>query len=163
MGTDETTTLTSEDDFEASVVAYYPRLVARLSLMVRDPQEARDLAQETFIRAWQAWQTIRRDELGAWLHVVGSRLAYNEMRRRTRHQWVSFGRHELSSDATPDPRLWDALGALKPGERIVLVLNVLGGYSHDEIANALGVAPGTVSSWLTRARQRLRGSDNGQE
>ncbi len=146
----------SKADFEACVAVRYPRLLARLNLMVRDPEEARDLAQVTLTRAWQAWDTIRRDDLGGWLEVVGSRLALNEIRRRRRHPWSRLDGHEVPSETTVDPDLWEALGALRREERVALVLNVLGGYTHAEIGEQLGVPGGTVASWLSRGKQHLR-------
>ena len=55
-----------------------------------------------------------------------------------------------------EPDLWDALGTLEPRQRAALVLNVLDGYTHEEISRMFGVRPGTVSSWLSRAKDRLR-------
>jgi RNA polymerase sigma-70 factor (ECF subfamily) len=142
--------------FEATVAEHEARLLGRVTLMVRDPQEARDLVQETFVRAWRAWPTLRPDELYRWLDVVAARLALNEIRRRRRRPWVDLEDHDLSADMTTDPDLWKALRSLSRSERVVIVLAVLGGYTQAEIAQQLQVPVGTVSSWSTRGRQRLR-------
>jgi len=143
--------------FEAAVAAHYPRLLSRLALIVRDRDEARDLAQETFVRAWGSWSELRPDDLGGWLTVVGTRLALKELRRRRRHPWTRlFDAHELQARSTDDPELWDALAALRREERAGIVLNVLGGYTQAEIAQELGVPEGTVASWVSRGRQHLR-------
>jgi RNA polymerase sigma-70 factor (ECF subfamily) len=55
-----------------------------------------------------------------------------------------------------DPDLWRAISELEPAVRAALLLTVLDGYTQEEVAEALGVARGTVSSWLSRARDRLR-------
>ena len=55
-----------------------------------------------------------------------------------------------------NPDLWCALLKLEPKVRAALVLTVLDGYTQDEVAEALGVARGTVASWLSRSRDRLR-------
>ena len=55
------------------------------------------------------------------------------------------------------PHLARALAALPRGERDVILLVALGQLSHDEVAQALGISPGTVGSRLSRARKRLRG------
>lgn len=143
--------------FEAAVAAHYPRLLSRLALIVRDRTEARDLAQETLVRAWGSWSELRPDDLGGWLTVVGTRLALNELRRRRRRPWVRlFDAQEVPARATDDPELWEALAALRREERAALVLNVLGGYTQAEIALHLGVPDGTVASWISRGRQHLR-------
>jgi len=55
-----------------------------------------------------------------------------------------------------DPDLWRALNTLDRRTRAALVLTVLDGYTQEEVAGALGVARGTVASWLSRARGRLQ-------
>ncbi len=143
--------------FEAAVRACQPQLVSRLTLILRDSHEARDIAQETLLRAWQAWPGLRHDDLLGWLTVVGSRLAFNELRRRRRRPWSRLVREPSNTAAmTVDPDLWAALGDLRAEERPALVLHVLGGYTHAEIGSQLSVAPGTVGSWISRAKARLR-------
>lgn len=144
--------------FEAAVLPHYPRLVARLALVVRDADEAQDLAQETMLRAWRAWPTLRPEEVGAWLHVVGLRLAISELRRRRRWGFLPLldGR-SIEASATSDPALWEALGRLGRSERAAIVLHVLEGFTYDEIAERLKVPPGTVASWLSRGKAHLRG------
>ena len=163
MGPDDA----AEHDFEAFVAASWPRLVARLRLVVRDPAEAQDLAQEALLRAWQAWPGLRAPEAGRWVHTVGLRLALNELRRRRRlrHRLARLGQQQAMDHGITDPDLWAALEALSRAERAALVLHVLEGYTHAEIAAALEVAPGTVASWTSRGRAHLRtmleGEDDG--
>lgn len=146
-----------EAQFEAAVAGHYPRLLGRLTLIVRDPQEARDLAQETLVRAWQSWQGLRQDDIGGWLTVVATRLALKELRRRSRHPLARlFDGRDLASSTTVDPDLWEALSTLRREERAALVLNVLGGYTQAEIAQHLGVPSGTVASWISRSKEHLR-------
>lgn len=92
-----------------------------------------------------------------WLTVVGSRLAFNELRRRRRRPWSRLvAASSVEATATEDPELWAALGELRADERTALVLHVLCGYTHTEIGSQLGVAPGTVGSWISRGKARLR-------
>jgi RNA polymerase sigma-70 factor (ECF subfamily) len=145
-------------DFEALVAPHYSRLVRRLTLIVRDPEEAKDLAQVTLLRAFQAWPTVDRGNVGPWLFTIGTRLALNEIRRRKRRPWWTL---EIDVPANPgqiDSALWDALGELRQEERAALVLAVLGGFSYAEIAIQLGVPEGTAASWISRAKGRLRES-----
>jgi RNA polymerase sigma-70 factor (ECF subfamily) len=134
---------------------YYPRLVRRLTLIVRDSQEAEDLAQATMLRAFKAWPGMRHD-VGPWLFTVGTRLALNELRRRRRWFWRAVEDTDAIGELSSDPDLWAALGDLDRRERAVLILNVLEGYTQAEIADRLGVPPGTVASWMSRGKARLR-------
>ena len=144
------------DDFEALAAAHYPRLVRRLTLVVRDAEEARDLAQSTLERAFEArWRLDGRDVI-PWLNTIGLRLALNEVRRRRRRPWFPL-RHDVTSDnGMPDPDLWKALGELRREERVAIVLNVLEGYTQSEIAEHLSVPEGTVASWVARGKTHLR-------
>ena len=60
------------------------------------------------------------------------------------------------AETVSDPDLWAALGRLRREERAALVLTVLEGYSQAEVATRLGVPEGTVASWLSRTKARLR-------
>ncbi len=57
---------------------------------------------------------------------------------------------------TSEPDLWIALAQLEPSHRAALLLSTLDGYTHPEIGQILGVPAGTVSSWLSRSKERLR-------
>ena len=134
---------------------HYPRLVRRLTLIVRDPHEAEDLAQATLLQAYRAWPNMR-DDVAPWLFTVGTRLALNEVRRRRR--WFLRPVEELDAigEMSSDPDLWAALGQLDRRQRAALVLNVLDGYTQAEIAAQLGVPEGTVASWISRSKAHLR-------
>jgi RNA polymerase sigma-70 factor (ECF subfamily) len=142
-------------DLEAELLAAYPALVRRLTLVLRDGAEAQDVAQATFARALERRGDFRGGDARAWLYTIGLRLAFNELRRRRR---VALG------DAIPEPAwamssepdLWIALGELEPRHRAALLLSTLEGYTHDEIGRILDVPAGTVSSWLSRTKDRLR-------
>jgi RNA polymerase sigma-70 factor (ECF subfamily) len=137
------------------------------SLAVRmvDDEHAEDLTQEIFIRAWRKLDTFRgQSQFGTWLH----RLAVNHIlsRRSTlrkREARRAGGDGLLSRVVAPRRRAsgaaLDIEGALErlPGRaREVFVLYDVEGYSHDEIAEALGVSVGTSKSQLHRARMLMR-------
>jgi RNA polymerase sigma-70 factor, ECF subfamily len=144
------------DRFADAVDQHYPGLVRRLTAVVRDPEAALDLAQETYLRAYRAWDRFDGTDARAWLHTIGLRLAFNERERRIR--W----RSRMADDAgpgwvgPPDRGLHEALGRLRREHRAALLLNVVDGYTQAEIAAMLEVPAGTVASWLSRAKTQMR-------
>ena len=141
--------------FEDAVAPHYPALIQRLTLVLRDPREAEDVAQEAYLRAFRAWTRFDGTDARGWLYTIGLRLAFNELRRRRR--WI-FGRPMPSPAFEPagDPDLWAAIGGLEPRHRAALVLHVVDGYTQAEIGTMLGAAAGTVASWINRSKARLR-------
>lgn len=142
-------------DFEADLLLAYPLLARRLALVLRDADEAEDVAQAAFTRALEQRHRFQGGDARAWLYTIGLRLAFNELRRRRRLTAMPTG-EEPNWAMTSQPDLWIALAQLDPSQRAALVLSVLDGYTHAEIARMLGVRPGTVSSWLSRSKERLR-------
>ena len=141
-------------DLEAELVAVYPALVRRLTLVVRDAAEGEDLAQATAARALERRHTFRGGDARAWIYTIALRLAFNELRRRRRGAIPATVDPSWAMAVEPD--LWIALGRLDPIHRAALLLATLDGYTHEEIGRMLGVRPGTVSSWLSRAKVHLR-------
>jgi RNA polymerase sigma-70 factor (ECF subfamily) len=158
-GADRTAAANGDRDaFEAAVRPHYAPLIRRLVLVVGDPHDAEDIAQDTYLAAFRAWDRFDGGDLRAWLYTIGLRLAFNH--RRGRRRWLAaIGRVEYSrsslSDAS-DPDLAAALATLDARTRSALLLNVVDGYTQAEIARMLGVPEGTVASWLSRARAALR-------
>jgi RNA polymerase sigma factor (sigma-70 family) len=143
-------------DVEDAYRQHLPWLRRRLALLTGDPDEAEDLAQQAFIRAIERWPGGSRDETARWLATVGVRLAIDELRRRRRWGWLRLHETHATWALETDPDLWQALLALPARTRAALLLTVLDGYSQEEVASVLGVPRGTVASWLSRARARLR-------
>jgi RNA polymerase sigma-70 factor (ECF subfamily) len=145
--------------FEAVVSDHYAGLVRRLTIVVGGDVEAgRDLAQEAYLRAYRAWGRFDGADPRAWLHTIGLRLAFNERDRRRRWRGL-LGRSVAPEPGwiAPDDRgLHEALRGLRREHRAALLLHVLDGYTQGEIASMLEVAPGTVASWLSRAKAHLR-------
>jgi RNA polymerase sigma-70 factor (ECF subfamily) len=130
--------------------------------MVADPGMAQDIIQEAYIRAWQHWPTISRyDQPESWVRLIVSRLATDWWRR------VAVRRRFEATDRAPEPvpppsettiLLVDALRQLPIRQRQAFCLHHLLDLSVGEIAGIMGVAEGTVKSWLFRARAALAGS-----
>ena len=144
------------ESLDAAFRRHQPWLVGRLALVVGDHEEARDLAQQAFLKAAERWPIGGPDEVARWLAVVGVRLAISEQRRRRRWGFLAVEETDALWALETDPDLWRALSGLDRKTRAALVLTVVEGYSQDEVAQALGVPRGTLASWLSRARTKLR-------
>lgn len=147
----------SDDLFIATVGQHYPGLVRRLTAVVGDREAALDLAQEAYFRAYRAWDHFDGTDARAWIYTIGLRLAFNERDRRRR--WSTrFGRRADPQEWVPavDRGLHEALRGLRREHRAALLLNAVDGYTQAEIAAMLGVPPGTVASWLSRAKAHVR-------
>jgi len=145
-------------DLESELLAAYPALTRRLTLVLRDASEAEDVAQAAFARALERRDRFDGGDARAWFYTIGLRLAFNELRRRrpATAAPTATAAAEPSWAMTSEPDLWQALGQLEPQHRAALLLSTLDGYTHDEVGRILGVRPGTVSSWLSRTKARLR-------
>jgi RNA polymerase sigma-70 factor (ECF subfamily) len=138
------------------------RLIYRLA---GDPELARDLTQDTFVRAFDKLGTFRGESaFSTWLHSVATSVALNGLRKvkRLRRYETALEDGATVADRTreaePDlkQRLRQAIDGLSEGYRTVFVMHELEGYTHEEIAGALGVEVGTSKAQLSRARARLR-------
>jgi RNA polymerase sigma-70 factor, ECF subfamily len=144
--------------FDEAVADHYPGLVRRLTVVVGgDVEMGRDLAQEAYTRAYRAWHRFDGTDARAWLHTIGLRLAFNERRRRMRWSGLlSRSASEPAWIAHEDRGLHEALRGLRREHRAALLLTVVDGYTQAEVAVMLEVAPGTVASWVSRAKATLR-------
>jgi RNA polymerase sigma-70 factor (ECF subfamily) len=142
-------------DVEAELVALYPQLARRLTLILRNEHDAEDIAQTAFEKAFNSRQHFAGRDVRAWFYTIGLRLAFNELRRRSRAAIV-MPDFEPSWAITSDPDLWTALGQLEPQHRAALLLSELDGYTDAEIGRLLKAPAGTVSSWISRTKDRLR-------
>jgi RNA polymerase sigma-70 factor (ECF subfamily) len=133
-----------------------PWLVRRLALVVGDAVEAEDLAQQALMRAAERWPLPPGSNARAWLATVGLNLARDENRRRRRWGFLAIREDDQQWALRVDPDLWRALADLDRKTRFALVLTVLDGYEQAEVAELLGVPRGTVASWLSRGKARLR-------
>ncbi len=138
------------------------RLVYRLC---GDVELAGELTQDAFVRAFQQLPSFRGDSsFGTWLHRVAVNTTMNGLRkvRRLRDREVDLehaaelGVWDDERDHELQHRLHRAIEALPESQRHTLILHDLEGYTHQEIAKALGVAEGTSKSRLFMARNTLR-------
>jgi RNA polymerase sigma-70 factor, ECF subfamily len=132
--------------------------------MVGDESEARDLVQDVFVRAWQRLPTFRgQSALGTWLHRLAVNVVLEHMRSAKRDLARFIDDEDTTSTlpatrvASPDVQMDidRAVAQLPTGARTVFVLHDVQGYSHDEISQMTGIAPGTARAQLFRARRAL--------
>jgi len=153
------------DDFEALFRRYERSVTGYLWRMLGDDDIACDLAQETFVRAWQHFDELKVYEFQqAWLFRVATNLALNHLRRRV----SSVNIAELHDD-TPQLHLPDhandlaeremitqILQELSPRQRAVLVLRSVYGLSCGELGRVLGISFEAAKIALRRARTKFR-------
>jgi RNA polymerase sigma-70 factor, ECF subfamily len=157
-----------------------PHLQAAFNLaywIVRSHEEAEDVVQDAYLRAFRAYAGFRGAAAKPWLLAIVRNVAYRALQKRKRAANVIFfsedlkhrDREALSEAASTDPsaesqllaaderqRLLSALAALSVEFREVLVLRELEGLTYGEIAEAIAAPVGTVMSRLSRARAELR-------
>jgi RNA polymerase sigma-70 factor (ECF subfamily) len=154
------------------LVRRYQRAVYRVAYgLTRNPSDADDLAQETFVRAYQAIGRFRVGEpMFPWLSRIVTNQAFSLFRSRRRRPetplepLIEAGRqwgedNDPADQATENEQkeqIEQAFEQLKPEHQAVLTLRVVQEMSYEEIATALGVPVGTVMSRLSRARAELR-------
>ena len=145
------------DDFEALWTAHYWSVTRTAYLITGDVEEAKDCAQEAFVRAFQRWPKIRLlDRPESWVHKVAANLAISSTRRRRFR-----GRAGPDAVTMPEPAdedLQRAMRSLTADQRAVIALRFYLDWSIDDVATALGKAPGTVRAVTHQAMERLRAS-----
>ncbi|MDX6405609.1 MAG: polymerase sigma-70 factor, subfamily [Blastocatellia bacterium] len=167
--------------FEQLVSEHTGDVYALLYRLTADPEEARDLSQETFLRAFQSISRFRGDaNLKTWIYRIAINQARNRWRwwrRRKRDVTVSLDatddRHEQPLSATLrnedaiDPeqetlareregQLRKALLGVRQSYREAVILRDVEGFSYEEVANTLEISIGTVKSRISRGRLELR-------
>lgn len=166
-----------QGDNEALAQLYrlYRENVYRICLrMVRNPSDAEDLVQETFLRVINKIHTFRGDsQFTTWLYRVTKNVALMQLRKpkfatldfeeaRDRDEFLeSINRAESQPDAeetaTDGVLLETAIQQLPSGYGKVLVLHDVLGYRHNEISKMTGITANNSKSRLCRARRMLRG------
>ena len=145
---------------EQFVIEHYETIFRFLRNLTGSKEDAEDLTQQTFLRAWEALSSFRGDSsLSTWLHSI----AYREYTHwlRSRREFVPLDEIVDMPDEQANQNLeavllrW-AIYRLDPEHREVFVLHYVQGFSVSEIAKIVGVPAGTVKSRLFFARQKLR-------
>lgn len=153
--------------FEQLVTAYQGG-VYRLALrMCGSAAAAEDVAQEAFLSAWKNLPQFRGDsQFSTWLYRLTTHAAIDYLRREKRHEAADIDDVTVADDASSPQEtaerketrvaVRDALAALSPEYREVILLRYMQELSYAEIGIALHLPPGTVKSRLNRAKGQLK-------
>lgn len=163
--------------FEELVIRYEKKVYTIAYKYMGNHEDASDMAQEAFLKAYQAIGTFRGESsLSTWLGRIVANKCLDELRKRQRSPYQSLD-EELTTDEgivqkeikapdlSPEEQaesqetiayLQKLIDGLKPEYKTVVILRELEGYSYEEIAQALDCSLGTIKSRLSRARKYLQ-------
>ncbi|MEN9675290.1 MAG: hypothetical protein RIS76_1186 [Verrucomicrobiota bacterium] len=170
--------LGDDSSYEELVRRYQQRIYGLCYHLTSNHEDATDLAQDAFVKAWKALRTFKGDSsFYTWVYRIAYNSVLNHLKQR-RHRTphlslddLDFNAEhspdlvELISDKTPrreaglielQKRLNEAMLRLSPEHRAVVTMHDIQGLPHDEIARIMECNPGTVRSRLFYARQQLQ-------
>ena len=167
--------------FQEQALPFMDQLYAAAMRMTRNPADASDLVQETFVKAFQAFAQFQQGtNLKAWLYRIQTNTFINNYRKNQRNpyqntiddleDWQLGGAESLTQststrsaeaqaiDHLPDSTVKDALQAIPEDFRLAVYFADVEGFSYQEIADIMKTPVGTVMSRLHRGRRMLRES-----
>lgn len=164
--------------FEQEAIEYLDQMYGAAMKFTRDPQEAQDLLQETFMKAFAAFERFQSGtNMKAWLYRIMTNTYINGYRKQQREpylgavdeleDWQLGGAESTTSmaarsaeaealDRLPSTAVTEALNELDDDRRMVVYLADVEGFSYQNIADMMGTPIGTVMSRLSRGRKQLR-------
>ena len=186
MTTDEIDAVTPSDEpadvralFEEQAMQYMDQLYAAAMRMTKNPADAADLVQETYVKAYTAFGQFQQGtNLKAWLYRIQTNTFINNYRKKQRdpykgiiydlEDWQLGGAESVTQslstrsaeaeaiDHLPDSAVKDALQAIPEDFRLAVYFADVEGFSYQEIADIMKTPVGTVMSRLHRGRRMLR-------
>ena len=161
--------------FEKLVLEYEKSVYAITQRMTGNAEDAADMTQETFIKAYNSLSSFRGDsKFSVWLYRIATNVCLDFLRSRSRKPTVSLSVEDddgeeveldIADESQSPERLLErgltrdavrrGLDELSPEYRQILLLREIQGLSYEEIADVLTLEVGTVKSRIFRARKRL--------
>jgi RNA polymerase sigma-70 factor (ECF subfamily) len=154
---------------ETALRSLWSRHAPHIDMVVRrlvgfDPDLAEDIAQEVWIQIFRALPSYRGDsQFSTWAHRIAVNRTLNALRRTKRLAAIETPVEEDTASVEMDTErsflaasIETATAKLSPGARTVFVLHDVEGYTHEEIAQELGITSGGSKSQLFKARAKLR-------
>ena len=163
--------------FELLVGRHQSSILNLIYRFIGDRTQAKDLAQEVFLRVWQAAKSYEpKAKFTTWIYQITTNLCLNELKSARRWKWFRFHRsdednenafEETFSDGSPNAedlllarertrQISDALQSLPANQRMALVLKRYDDLSYQEIAEILGCSVSAVESLLVRGKRNLQ-------
>jgi RNA polymerase sigma-70 factor, ECF subfamily len=166
-----------DDAFEILVNRHQTSILNLIYRFIGDRTQAKDLAQEVFIRVWQSAKNYKpKAKFTTWIYRITANLCFNELKYARRRKLFQFLRSDADNeihgekdfpDGSPSPedlllakershQITQALQGLPENQRMALVLKRYDGLSYDEIAQILGCSVSAVESLLVRGKRTLQ-------
>ena len=169
----------ARDQFEEQALPFMDQLYGAAMRMTRNPADAADLVQETFVKAFASWATFHQGtNLKAWLYRIQTNTFINNYRKNQRNPYQGtiddledwqLGNAESVTQSTstrsaeaeaidhlPDSTVKEALQSIPEDFRLAVYFADVEGFSYQEIADIMKTPVGTVMSRLHRGRRMLR-------
>lgn len=150
-----------QTEFERTAIPHLASLLRFASRLAPDSAAAHDLVQETYLRAWRAFDQLKTDSnVRAWLFRILINTSYSANRKAMPTvplaDLAEFSEPSRGNSIEESLEVLEALDALTNDHKQVIILTVMEGFTCREASEILGVPQGTVMSRLSRAREALR-------
>jgi RNA polymerase sigma-70 factor, ECF subfamily len=158
--------------FEQIVFRYERQIYSFIYRMMGNPDDASDLTQDCFVRAYRSLGSTNADlNVSAWLHRIASNACLDVLRRRQRIRWLPWDNtqheHLLDGGELDNPErttvaretsatVQATLNRMSPRNRAALIMREYEGLSCEEIGEILGLSRSAVKSVLFRGREEFR-------